>query len=333
MAGDPEVLAWLETLPERKQQPNLVFAAARWHGVPAPGPYAGLRAALLGDDGADPGHDPRAGDADQRGRPAGHACTRPSPALGTPAAGAARGRRERRAVPVPRPLRLPLDVPGRRRRSETDPGGPLLRVRDDRRRRRGRAAAGRRGAAASTSHPSTSPTTRPCDGWRRWSGRSRTSGASGCAAAVGIARADPPYLVRGDLLDALPALVEQAPPDATVVVFHSRRDRLPRARRPGAVRGDDDGPGRRRPLPLGQQRGAAGAARPGTARGRRPVRPRSCWASTAGRSPGPTATGPSSTGSDLSARAARPAPRRCGGARRPRSRPRSPTGPGPAPAG
>lgn len=48
---DPEVLAWLATLPLIKQQPNLVFAAARWHGVPAPGPYDALRAALLGDDG------------------------------------------------------------------------------------------------------------------------------------------------------------------------------------------------------------------------------------------------------------------------------------------
>jgi len=49
--GDPEVSAWLETLPDAKRQPNLVFAAARWHGVPAPGPYAGLREALLSDDG------------------------------------------------------------------------------------------------------------------------------------------------------------------------------------------------------------------------------------------------------------------------------------------
>ena len=48
---DPEVLAWLATLPGEKAQPNLVFASARWHGVPAPGPYDGLRAALLGDDG------------------------------------------------------------------------------------------------------------------------------------------------------------------------------------------------------------------------------------------------------------------------------------------
>ena len=46
---DPEVQAWLATLPDGKQQPNLVFAAARWHGVAAPGPYAGLRDALLGD--------------------------------------------------------------------------------------------------------------------------------------------------------------------------------------------------------------------------------------------------------------------------------------------
>ncbi|WP_245565411.1 DUF2332 domain-containing protein [Nocardioides insulae] len=49
-AEDPEVLAVLATLPTEKQQANLVFAAARWHGVPAPGPYAGLRAALLGPD-------------------------------------------------------------------------------------------------------------------------------------------------------------------------------------------------------------------------------------------------------------------------------------------
>lgn len=50
VADDPEVLDWLTSLPRIKQQPNLVFAAARWHGVAAPGPYAGLRAALLEDE-------------------------------------------------------------------------------------------------------------------------------------------------------------------------------------------------------------------------------------------------------------------------------------------
>jgi len=51
VVDDPPVMEWIGTLPQIKQQPNLVFAAARWHGVPAPGPYAGLREALLGDDG------------------------------------------------------------------------------------------------------------------------------------------------------------------------------------------------------------------------------------------------------------------------------------------
>jgi hypothetical protein len=51
VAHDPEVQAWLATLPDPKQQPNLVFAAARWHGLEAPAPYDALRAALLGDDG------------------------------------------------------------------------------------------------------------------------------------------------------------------------------------------------------------------------------------------------------------------------------------------
>lgn len=40
-------------------------------------------------------------------------------------------------------------------------------------------------------------------------------------AAAAIAAADPPNLVRGDLVDDLPALATQAPPDATLVVFHT----------------------------------------------------------------------------------------------------------------
>lgn len=39
--------------------------------------------------------------------------------------------------------------------------------------------------------------------------------------AVAIAQADPPLLVAGDLNEQLVALAEQAPPDATLVVFHS----------------------------------------------------------------------------------------------------------------
>ncbi|GIE34912.1 hypothetical protein Ait01nite_079570 [Actinoplanes italicus] len=40
-------------------------------------------------------------------------------------------------------------------------------------------------------------------------------------AAVEIAAADPPTLVRGDLVDDLPALAAQAPAGATLVVFHT----------------------------------------------------------------------------------------------------------------
>jgi hypothetical protein len=51
VAEDAEVQHWLAALPEPKRQPNLVFAAARWHGLSAPAPYAALRSALLADDG------------------------------------------------------------------------------------------------------------------------------------------------------------------------------------------------------------------------------------------------------------------------------------------
>ncbi|GLZ45889.1 hypothetical protein Acsp06_20740 [Actinomycetospora sp. NBRC 106375] len=40
-------------------------------------------------------------------------------------------------------------------------------------------------------------------------------------AAAAVARADPPRIVRGDLVDDLPALAAEAPPDATLVVVHS----------------------------------------------------------------------------------------------------------------
>jgi len=40
-------------------------------------------------------------------------------------------------------------------------------------------------------------------------------------AATAVAAAEPPLLVRGDLVDDLPALAAQAPADATLVVFHT----------------------------------------------------------------------------------------------------------------
>jgi hypothetical protein len=40
-------------------------------------------------------------------------------------------------------------------------------------------------------------------------------------AAISVARKDPPRIIAGDLLTALPALAAEAPPDATLVVFHT----------------------------------------------------------------------------------------------------------------
>ena len=78
--------------------------------------------------------------------------------------------------------------------------------------------------------------------------------------AVASPRADPPRLVRGDLLDELPALVAEASAHGTVVVFHSAvAAYLPLEQR-APVPGADARAGRRRRLPLGQQRGAERAA-------------------------------------------------------------------------
>ena len=51
VAEDLEVQRWLTHLPAGKRQPNLVFAAARWHGLAAPAPYDELRETLLADTG------------------------------------------------------------------------------------------------------------------------------------------------------------------------------------------------------------------------------------------------------------------------------------------
>lgn len=50
VADDPEVHAWLADLPRLKQQPNLVFAAARWHG--ATGAYDEFKGVLTGREAA-----------------------------------------------------------------------------------------------------------------------------------------------------------------------------------------------------------------------------------------------------------------------------------------
>ena len=111
VAGDAEVQALIATLPPIKQQANLVFAAARWHGVPAPGPYDALRAALLDDWDTIRGTVmARSTQTNEVGR---LATLVPVFAGLRRAAGADRGGRLGRALPLPRPVGLCVDLPGR----------------------------------------------------------------------------------------------------------------------------------------------------------------------------------------------------------------------------
>ncbi len=218
VAGDPEVLAWLERLPVAKRQPNLVFAAARWHGVPAPGPYAGLRAALLQDDGTiEATVRVRRTQTNEVGRLATLVPALAQLSGGEPLAlvevGASAGLclypdryayrwttadGERRAGTGPE---LAAEVEGSAPLPDTPPlvahrtGVDLnpLDVRDD------------------DQMSWLETLVWPEDDARR----------SQLRRAIEVARTDPPRLVRGDLLDELPGLVDEASAHGRVVVLHS----------------------------------------------------------------------------------------------------------------
>ncbi len=273
VADDADVLAWLQTLPERKRQANLVFAAARWHGVPAPGPYAGLRAALLEDDGSIRSTIlERATQTNEVGRLAtlypafaGLAPNRPGRTVALLEVGASAGLC---LYPDRYAYRWSFPEGGTQ---ETDPDGPLLECRAT-----GPVPSLLMAPVAWRAGIDLAPVDVMDDDAVRWLETmvwpEQDERRDRLRAAVEVARTDPPYLVRGDLLDELPSLVEQAPPEATLVVFHSAVVAYLEPRRPETVRGPDGRPGGRRPVPLGQQRGPAGAARPGAARRRGPLR-------------------------------------------------------------
>lgn len=229
VVGDAEVRAWLETLPAPKRQPNLVFAAARWHGLQAPAPYDALRAALLGDDGSVRATIlARATQTNEAGRMA-----TLLPAL---AAVAALDDEPLALVEVGASAGLCLypDRWGHRYRAadgevvhEVGVGEdrPVLECRVD--------GAG----AARAPLPDRLPRVawrggvdlHPLDVtdhdatdwletlvWPEHEDRRRV-----LAAAVEVARQDPPHLVPGDLVEELPALVERAAAHGRVVVQHS----------------------------------------------------------------------------------------------------------------
>lgn len=219
VVDDPPVMEWIASLPQIKQQPNLVFAAARWHGVAAPGPYDGLRAALLGDDGTIRATImARATQTNEAGRlatlvPAFAALADGQP-LALVEAGASAG------------LCLYPDRWGYEwsTNSETVALGPI----DPR-------------LACVVEGPVPFPVQRPDVAWRGGIDLNPLDVTDGddmawltnliwpehddrrllLRKAIEIAATDPPTIVRGDLLAVLPAQVERAAEHGRVVVFHS----------------------------------------------------------------------------------------------------------------
>ncbi len=224
VAEDPDVLAWLATLPERKRQANLVFAAARWHGVPAPGPYAALRTALLGDGPDGPIRATilaRSTQTNEVGRLAtlypAFASVAPNGAgrsLALLEVGASAG-----LCLYPDRYLIRWRFPDGSTQ-ETDPDGPLLECAST-----GEVPQWALSPVVWRAGIDLSPVDITDADAVRWLETmvwpEQEERRERLRAAVRIARQDPPYLVRGDLLEGLPALIEQAPPDATLVVFHS----------------------------------------------------------------------------------------------------------------
>jgi hypothetical protein len=217
VAADPEVMALIDTLPVPKRQPNLVFAAARQHGAAA-GPYAELRTVLLRDwDGIRELTLTRSTQTNEPGR-----CALLLPLLDS----------------LPQPLAL-LEV-------GASAGLCLF---PDR-------YSYRYGDGTRLDPPSgASPVMIECDirgepplpdrlpdvvwragidlnpldvcddeqvAWLRlliWPEHDHRRRR--LAAAVSLARQDPPRIQRGDLNDHLEAVAAEAPRDATLVVFHT----------------------------------------------------------------------------------------------------------------
>ena len=223
VADDAEVLALVDSLPVAKRQPNLVLAAARWHGAPAPGPYDGLRSVLLDEwDTVRETVLSRATQTNEVGR-----CATLLPVLaGLPGplalleVGASAGLclyPDRYSYRYTGSRSLALDP-------ADGPGPVILECAVD----------GDLPPSPLASGPpeviwrggiDLNPLDVRDDDAMRWLETlvwpEHDDRRAALTAAVGLAREDPPTLVRGDLNEALPALVSEVPDDATLVVFHS----------------------------------------------------------------------------------------------------------------
>lgn len=215
VVGDEEVLEWLGTLPAIKRQPNLVFAAARWHGAPAPGPYEGLRRVLREQEPAvRETVMTRATQTNEAGRLATLA-----PVLGLVEGPLALVEVGASAGLCLFPDRYDYDWPTAG--SLLGSGGPLL--------------------TARATGPLPVPTAHVDVAWRGgvdlnpldvtdqdatawletlvWPEQDERRDR--LRAAIEVARAEPPAVRCGDLFDHLPGLLDEAAPHGTPVVFHS----------------------------------------------------------------------------------------------------------------
>lgn len=217
VAEDPELLARIDELPGRERQPNLVFAAARFVGI-EPGPFEGFRTSLIGRwDEVRAVTGSRRTQTNEVGR-----CATLLPAL----------------AQIDGPLAL-IEVGASAglclypdRFGYQFGGGPVL-------------APGPEGdwplLRCDVDGPMPVPHALPDVVWRagidlnpldvsdaddlRWLETlvwpEQDDRRDRLRAAVAIAREEPPHLVAGDLVAALPELVASAPAGAQVVVFHS----------------------------------------------------------------------------------------------------------------
>jgi hypothetical protein len=217
VAGDPKLMSLIDELPEPKRQPNLLFAAARYIGIPA-GRFDDFRTAVLTSWPAV--SDIMLSRRTQTNEPG--RCAVLLPLLAA----------------LPQPLAL-LEV-GASAGLCLYPDkfsyqyGNLARIDPP-------AGPGAALISCAIEGPVPVPVTTPEVVWRagidlnpldvtdpgqmRWLETliwpEQDDRRQRLAAAIEVARSDPPYLVAGDLNDTVAELAEQAPDDATLVVFHT----------------------------------------------------------------------------------------------------------------
>lgn len=222
IAADPHVVALIAALPRPKQQPNIVFAAARWAGIPLR-PYVDVRGEIVARWSEIVGV--AASRTVQTNEP--NRCATLLPVLSRidgPIAllevGTAAG-----LCLYPDQYSVVYTSPAGTRQFDPSSGPSDVVL------------------ACTVDDEASVPVRHPEVVWRRgidlapidaadpdsiawlttlvWPGPDHDARVARLRAAAVIAAAEPPDIVQGDLLEMLPEVAASAPADATLVVFHS----------------------------------------------------------------------------------------------------------------